>query len=307
MADTGDSSFLLSVYDLFAKFSEFHVVQCVHGMEDCLLVTHRQLYDYPPLGMMSRCRVTVKNYEYIVQVVTREVKRGSINSENAYSVVTTLCHKYSPFSQEYKFCPGLLPTVYDEYKKVIRYDLKSVRRIQEPFDRVASVNCLLWFKLGKRASKERRDASEVECSKCVCLRCDLEHQKRRTENENPAKKLKRQEASSRAPLTYMSPASQSKRVQNQRIERGKDRRKIRQFENVDVPLDCEQDTELKDVVTFIDRNFGNELEKLYEEADKYDVAEELREVWMTDVQREKAIFNRDQSQNSKRLHYQMHY
>ena len=89
----------------------------------------------------------------------------------------------------------------------------------------------------------------------VCPRCNLEHQKRRTENESPAKKLKRQEASSRAPLTYMSPASQSKRVQNQRIERGKNRRKIRQFENVHVPL------ELRDVA-FIDPNFGNELEEL---------------------------------------------
>lgn len=81
---------------------------------------------------------------------------------------------------------------------------------------------------------------------------------------------------------------------------------MRQLENVDVPLDCEQDTELRDVVSFIDQNFGNELEKLYEEADKHGVAEKLREVWMTDVQKEKAIFNRDQSQNSKRLHYQMH-
>ena len=35
MADTCDSSFLLSVYGLFAKFSEFHVMQCVHGKEDC--------------------------------------------------------------------------------------------------------------------------------------------------------------------------------------------------------------------------------------------------------------------------------
>ena len=81
----------------------------------------------------------------------------------------------------------------------------------------------------------------------------------------------------------MSPASQSKRVQNQRIEQGKDRRKIRQFENMDVPLDCEQDTELRDFVTFIDQNFGNELEKLYEEADKHGVAEKLREVWMSRV------------------------
>lgn len=158
--------------------------------------------------------------------------------------------------------------------------------------------------MGKRASKERRDASEVLCCKCVRLRCDLDRQKRRSENESPAKKLKRQEASSKAPLTYMSPTSQAKRAQNQRMERGKDKRKLQQFQNANIPLHCEQDAELNDVVTIINRDFGNDLEKLFEEADKHGVAEKLREVWMTDVQREKTIFNRDQSQNSKLQPYQ---
>uniref|UniRef100_A0A1X7U674 Uncharacterized protein n=1 Tax=Amphimedon queenslandica TaxID=400682 RepID=A0A1X7U674_AMPQE len=73
------------------------------------------------------------------------------------------------YSREYKFCPGLSPAIYDGYKEVIRYDINSVCRIHEPFERVDSVNCLLWFELGKRASEEHRDAGEVLCCKCVRL------------------------------------------------------------------------------------------------------------------------------------------
>uniref|UniRef100_A0A1X7VGV7 Uncharacterized protein n=1 Tax=Amphimedon queenslandica TaxID=400682 RepID=A0A1X7VGV7_AMPQE len=113
--------------------------------------------------------ITIKNQEYIVQIVTREVERGAINTVNASDVVKTLCDKYGPYSREYMFCPGLSPAIYDRYIEVIRYDIKSVRRIHEPFERVDSVNCLLWFQLGKRASKERQDASEVLCCKCVRL------------------------------------------------------------------------------------------------------------------------------------------
>lgn len=92
-------SFLLSIYDLFAKFNKFHVVQCVHGNEVCLVVSHRQLYDHPPLGIISRCMITIKNQEYIVQIVTREVERGVINTVNASDVVKTLQQVWSVFSR----------------------------------------------------------------------------------------------------------------------------------------------------------------------------------------------------------------
>uniref|UniRef100_A0A1X7U4W8 Uncharacterized protein n=1 Tax=Amphimedon queenslandica TaxID=400682 RepID=A0A1X7U4W8_AMPQE len=61
MAHSTAGSFLLSVYDLFPKFNEFHVVQYVHGNEDCLVVSHRQLYDHPPLGIISSCMITIKD------------------------------------------------------------------------------------------------------------------------------------------------------------------------------------------------------------------------------------------------------
>ena len=83
----------------------------------------------------------------------------------------------------------------------------------------------MWFPLVKIASKERRDTSEVLCAKCVRLRCDLDYQ---VKNESPSKKP--QDASSHARLTYMSPASQHKHDQNQRMERKIQKRKLRKYE-----------------------------------------------------------------------------
>ena len=157
--------------------------------------------------------------------------------------------------------------------------MKSVRRTTEPFNRVDSVNCLMWFELGKN---ERRDTAEVVCSKCVRLRCDLQRQVHRTESESPSKKIKRQCSSSHARISYMSPSSVSKRLENQRIDRGKSKRKLQQYDHTEIPLDCEQDLELCTVVSTINEKFSNELETLYEEAKKHGVGDRLRDVWNLD-------------------------
>ena len=54
------------------------------------------------------------------------------------------------------FVQELIIAEYEELKSEIRFDLKSVRRSNEPFVRVDSVHCLLWFELGKTCSYERR-------------------------------------------------------------------------------------------------------------------------------------------------------
>ena len=103
----------------------------------------------------------------------------------------------------YKFCPGVDEMAYQQHKEVIRYDIKSLRKFNEPLFRVDSVNCRLWYKLSKSAPVQQRKANSVKCPPCVCLKCDLEHQSRRSAAESPHKKLKRTEASSNAKLMYM--------------------------------------------------------------------------------------------------------
>ena len=87
-----------------------------------------------------------------------------------------------------------------------------MRKSEEPFFRIDSKKCLLWFQLSKTSSSERKAADSVQCPSCTRLKCGLEHQARRT---CPSK---RQDSSSNAKLSYMSPQSQLKRRQNQKME-----------------------------------------------------------------------------------------
>jgi hypothetical protein len=126
--------------------------------------------------------------------------------------------KYSPFSSIHKFCPRLDPLDYEGYHDVIRYDHKGVRKMEVPILRIDSVSCPMWFQL-LNSSLKKREAEAVLCCCCVKLKSQLDHQMRRTLSESPSKKLKRQDPSSKAPLSIMLPASQLKRKQNVKIRR----------------------------------------------------------------------------------------
>ena len=110
--------------------------------------------------------------------------------------------------------PTLFPVYEREYYASIRFHINSVCRIEFPFARVDSVNCLHWFKLAANATAVEKSSKEVKCIHCKRLVLDLECQKRRTTAESSMRKIKWQSVSSRAMLTYMFPASQQKRQQN---------------------------------------------------------------------------------------------
>ena len=146
-----------------------------------------------------------------------------------------LLKKFSNVS--YKFCPGIEWTHYHEhYFDVIRFHLKSVRRTETPFYQLDSVNCKLWFKVPANAPLTVKNNAEVTCSACKRLISDLDWQLKRTTSESPLRKVKRQAASSRARLTYMSPGSQVKRKQNTVMERGLDKRKLARYESTKITL-----------------------------------------------------------------------
>ena len=158
--------------------------------------------------MVSLVQISCRYNTYTVYVLMREWEIGSLGNSEDLSI---LCLKFCS-SSEYKFCPGLNAENYErEYYASIRFHIKSVRRIEFPFARVDSVNCLLWFKLAANATAVEKSLKEVKCRHCKCLVLDLECQKRRTTAESPIRKIKQQSVSSRARLTYMSPASQRKR------------------------------------------------------------------------------------------------
>ena len=210
-----------------------------------------------------------------------------------------LCEKYSPKSNLYKFCPGLDESEYKHFNEVIRFDPKSLRKSIEPLFHVDSVNCRLWFQLSKSSSSKHKEAESVKCPSCVRLKCDLEHQARRTSGESPSKKIKRQEATSHAKLTYMSPDSLAKRKLNQKMLKGNMKRKLNSYEVTEIPLDDEQHEEMESAVATIEENHSSELEKLFLEGDKHGVGSKLRDIWKSDKQREKKEFQEDQLRNSK--------
>ena len=136
------------------------------------------------------------------------------------------------------------------------------------------MKCNIWSELGK-VSLERRKEDTVLCRACVHLKCDLEHQVKRTSAESSSKKFKRQCSSSHARTSYMSPTSVSKRKYNQKIARRTDRRKLEKYEYTELPL---QDNEMENVMSTIESTCS----ELFAEGEVHNVGDKLRNIWYSE-------------------------
>ena len=103
------------------------------------------------------------------------------------------------------------------------------------------------------------------------------------------KNIKHQSASSHARLSYMSPESQLKWKQNQKIQKNNTRQKLHAYEHTELPLDAEQDKEMDEVV--IEQECSGELQELFIEGEKHGVGSKLQDVWKNDKQREDQLIN----------------
>ena len=258
-----------------------------------LSISQRNLVHHPPFGLTSRVQVTIQHRNYVVHVLMRQWKTGELKTSED---LRALCDSFSNNSQ-YKFCPGIDSNYYEtEYYAVIRFHIKSIRRWEFPFIRTDSINCSLWFLLAANASKEEKDAKEVMCGGCKRLLTDLNYQKKRTSAESPARKIKRQSASSRAKLVNMSPYSQQKRKQNVQNARTNSFKKLTKYEESEIILDGEQHDEMCSIV---ENTEAEVLAKIFEEGDEHGVGDIMKEIWVTDKKREQQQFKGDQANNSK--------
>ena len=262
-----------------------------------LIVTHRRLADHPPFGSVSRVRIELReDGSYVVHILMRNLEQGVLQDE---SDAHDLLERFSTASM-YKFCPGIEWSYYHEhYYNAIRFHIKSVRCTETPFQRIDSVNCKMWFKLPMNASLADKNSTEAKCPACKRLCSDLEWQLKRTAKESPSRKVKRQAASSRARLTYMSPNSRVKRKQNASMERGIAKRKLAKYENTELTLADEQHTQMCDIVNIIDGSVGDDLQKIFEEGETHGVSGKLKEIWMTDRRQNIEQFKQDQARNGK--------
>ena len=260
-----------------------------------LTVTQRELYFHPPFGYTSRVHIVITGNHYVVNILSSRFQSGTVGSDTE---VYQLCEMFSGQSP-YKFCPGIDWELYEEYyHTVIRFHLKSVRYCTSPFQRVDSVNCVLWFKPPVNASLSEKFSKEVMCTACKRLKSDLDWQRKRTLCESPSRKVKRQAASSKAKLTYMSPASQLKRKQNALVERNNDKLKLAKYESTEVTLSEDQHEDMSAVVNKIEEVSKDCLEKIFAEGDAHGVGNKIREIWVTDRREQLEQFNEDQARNS---------
>ena len=258
-----------------------------------LQISQRKLHNHPPFGMLSRIQITAQYNCYTAYIMMRTWETGRLRS---IEDLTTICLKFSVKS-EYKFCPGINPEHYEtEYFAVIRFHITTVRKTVFPFARVDSVNCLLWFKLARNAKASEKVSTEVRCGPCKRLITDLEWQKHNTTSESPSRKLKRQSASSRARLSYMSPASQLKRRQNSQYARNSSTRKLAKYRDNEVTLNEEQHNEM---CAIVEGTENEDLEKLFKEGNEHGVGKQMKEIWFTDKKRQAQQFTNDQAGNGK--------
>ena len=156
--------FLQNVFDSasynFPELAFTMAVEAGNSSAPVLTITQKNLYTHPPFGLTSRIQVAVQYKNYTASVLMRTWKVGEVKSVED---IIELCHDFSNKSV-YKFCPGIDPHYYeDEYHKIIRFHIKSVRFSQFPFMRVDSVNCKLWFIPASNIPAVEKSANEVKC------------------------------------------------------------------------------------------------------------------------------------------------
>ena len=105
------------------------------------------------------------------------------------------------------------------------------------------------------------------------------------------------DTSSRWPFKYLSPASQTERISRNRSDRKKLCKALLKYEDFDVDVDSEQDSEIQQLlVTTIDYRGQSEPENIFAEAGE--CGDELRSIWEKDVTSRREFFQ-DQLNNSE--------
>ena len=217
-----------------------------------------------------------------------------------------LCEKL--VDSKMKVCPGISVEEYESYKEVIRYDQKKVHITNDPFTRIASVKCLLWFPMPRNMDKQKM-TSKVVCTECATLKRNLRKATKRLSSVTPAVKVQHQQAESTFPLMYLSPTSLKTRKMNIKCQRIKERRMIKKYVPDKVILDDQQHQEMCQIHSSIEEIAGDELESLFVEGEQrgQHVGSTLRQVWESDKRSQHAAsvmsFQEDQERNSKQCMY----
>lgn len=234
---------------------------------------------------------------YSLDVVFTSVENGSwVESNSPHTTITNLLDTLLGLSG-YVVCPGIRS--YEEhFAEFVRFESKNLRIGRYPV-RHDSVQCLLWHKPHNVLLQPTSPLFDL-CVSCKTLYHDLSAIKKRALAASPQHKEKHCEASSRRPLKYLSPASQSRKLQNKTNQTTKLKKALKSYESssYDVGLSNEQDMELQQLVGAIGQNGQSDLETIFREAEDSGegCGDTLREHWERDVTQRKQFFE-DQLKN----------
>ena len=185
-----------------------------------------------------------------------------------------MLEKMNDFSQT--ACPGIKN--YSLYKGSIGYDIKRVKLCNWPTNTVRDVDCCLWYE------KDEMKKCNL-CEKCMILKWQLDKSCKRHNATSPATKRKRQEASSKYPFVYLSPASQKMKTKNLQKAVASTRRAVTDVIER-MPINDIQNDEIADLVHSVNssKEGQNELEN-FAEADKSGEGrgELTKQIWEADV------------------------
>lgn len=314
--------FIHSAHEALSQFSdelnicEYH---CDKTGEQLLVVTTKAVYYHEPAKYLCHLKLVVtSNYSYyiqvhyiyvnkadrsvkLVQVLFKVMEEGKVeNIDN----IKGLCKKL--IDPNMTVCSGISVEEYESYKDVIRYDLKNVHVTTDPFTRIASQKCLVWFPIPRSTTKQKKMASEVACTECAKLKHDLRRAANRISSAKPETKVQHQQAESSYPLKYLSPASLKTRKANIKSKQMRERRMLKKYIPDEVILDDQQHQEMCQIQSFIEESTGDELESLFVEGEQQvpGVGSTVHKVWEDDkrsAQQKASLssFQEDQERNSE--------
>ncbi len=215
----------------------------------------------------------------------------------------TLLDRLSP---KWHFCWGIPKDVYQNNAEYIRYTPKSYNERNYPFPAVCSVTCQKWFEGPKKGKVQTLDNGPV-CRECMTFLRNTKFSNKRNSKVTAKQKESRTDVSSHYPMGLLSPASRTKRMSATRFKRGTDKKKIsalrEKLAETTVMLEEEQNKEMNSIADIINRNYKDDLDKIFKEAEKKkgtQSRELLEEIWQRDCS-DRQKFYEDQSKNSEFL------
>ena len=128
-------------------------------------------------------------------------------------------------------CPGI-----HDYPASIRFNTKNLVVWSEPFNRRFCFNCSQWH--------VPMSAGFDCCKPCKQLIHDIRQLQRKSEKVTTPVRAHRLAASSKYPISKLSPASQTVRLTNIRQERKQSNKKLKKLDKYDCKVSDKQHTEI---------------------------------------------------------------